>query len=188
MSRTPQKRNVFEQVEDYVVAVYEAFDAVILNHAPTEEAVSDQSPAPVKVEEYPVTVLAIDDDAVFLDSISEMLQEKGWKVLSATNPAKGLEILRHASNEIDVVLLDYDMQKLHGDVSLEHVRKLCPDVKVIAATGMDVQSLPVSFREGVDDILLKPFGTHHLIGCICDLVGLPDESLTPAGRDSTKLE
>ena len=85
MKQASRTLNAFEQVGDFLLGVWGAFDALFLNRRPVERIVSRRSPTPVKVEEGTVTVLAIDDDAVYLNSISEMLQEKGWKVLSATN-------------------------------------------------------------------------------------------------------
>lgn len=169
MNKGLQERSIIERIEDFVFGVYGAFEAVILNHRDAVPVASQRKTvvaAVAAVEEGPVTVLAIDDDEAFLEAVSEMLKEKGWDVLTATSAARGLELLRLSREEIDVVLLDYNMPNLTGDVALEHLRKLRPDMKVIGATGMEVQELPVGFREGVDDILGKPFGSRDLIGCI----------------------
>lgn len=176
MRNTQQSPNVFERTEDFILGVCGAFAALFLNRRPAQSVVSRRAMA-VAAKEGPVTVLAIDDDAAFLDAVSEILKQKGWGVLTATSAARGLELLQHTGDEIDVVLLDYNMPVLAGDVALEHLRKICPDMKVIGATGVEVQELPVSFREGVDDILGKPFGSRDLIGCIRSLVNHPDDGL-----------
>jgi two-component system, cell cycle sensor histidine kinase and response regulator CckA len=131
-----------------------------------------RAPAPAPKEA--ATVLAVDDDAMYLNVLSDMLRQGGLRVLTSTSPAKGLDMLRYKRDEIDLVLLDYSMPTLDGDIVLQHMRKVCPDLPVVAMTGLQVHELPVSFRENTDDFLTKPFTSEDLIGCI--------ESLLRRGR------
>lgn len=109
------------------------------------------------------TVLVIDDDQNFLDTTVTGLRESGFNVLKATTGPKGLNILRYAPQDIKVVLLDFDMPNFDGWQTLEFVRKLSAQAKVVGVTGVDPKFLPPSFRDGVDQLLLKPFGRDALV-------------------------
>ena len=117
------------------------------------------------------TVLAIDDDPSFLCILRPVLREEGFDVLTSTSGAKGLDMLRYGARDIRVVLLDYNMPQLNGAETLEHLRRLRPQVKVLAVTGVDAQLLPPSFREGVDKFLQKPFRSKELVDTINLLLG-----------------
>jgi CheY-like chemotaxis protein len=169
--------DVFEQVGGFILGVCGAFVALFLNHEPAEPSAARRSPEPLNTEDTDATVLVIDDDVLYLSVISEMLKEGGFGVLTATNGAKGLDMLRYTGDKINMVLLDYNMPTLNGDDTLHHMRKISPHIKIIAATGVEVQSLPSSFREGADDVLSKPFSSADLIGCIHDLLNQRDDHL-----------
>jgi len=116
------------------------------------------------------TILAIDDDPEFLRLVRDTLREGGFNVLSSTSGPKGLDMIRYAPSPVRVVLLDYDMPKLNGAETLAFLRRLNPHSKIIAVTGMNQNFLPSDFREGVDQILFKPFKMEDLVGLIQKMV------------------
>jgi CheY-like chemotaxis protein len=170
MKRLQRDWDVFEQVGGFILGVCGAFVALFLNRDPSEPIAMRRSPEPVYTEDADATVLVIDDDALYLSAISEMLKEGGLEVLTATNGVKGLDMLRYTGDKVNVVLLDYNMPTINGEDTLRHMRKIGPHIKVIATTGVEVQNLPDGFRQGVDDVLSKPFSASDLIGCIHDLL------------------
>ena len=116
------------------------------------------------------TVLAIDDDPAFLESMRWLLRDAGYTVLTSSSGAKGLDILRYASRDIRAVVLDYNMPKLNGEETLEYVRKLSPNAKVIALTGHDLELLPENFRNGVDRFMQKPCKSGALVESLGELL------------------
>jgi len=140
----------------------------------TDPATGERKPEP-KPPTEPVrdcnhTVLAIDDDPIFLRTVTTVLRKRGFSVLAATNGAKGLNLLCYAPGNIEVVLLDYGMPHLNGAETLGHLRKLNPKIKVIALTAVDITRLPKSFHEGVDKFIQKPFDARKVIDAILSLV------------------
>jgi CheY-like chemotaxis protein len=109
------------------------------------------------------TVLAIDDDPSFLEAVQGLLSAEGFNVLTSSSGPKGLDTLRYASRDIRAVLLDYNMPGFDGAATLEFVRKLNPNVKVFAVTGVAKDLLPTTYREGVDRVLTKPFRNGELL-------------------------
>ena len=142
----------------------------ILEHSDPATGETEPEPPPKPVRESKHTVLAIDDDPIFLHTVTSVLRKHGFDVLMSTTGIKGLNMLAYAPGDIEVVLLDYSMPQLNGAETLGHLRKLNPNVKVIALTAVDPNQLPRSFRDGVDILLPKPFDARKVIDAIHSLV------------------
>jgi CheY-like chemotaxis protein len=124
------------------------------------------------------TVLVIDDDRLLLDAIREMLLEAGFNVLTSNTGVKGLNVLRYAPDKVQVVLLDFSMPEFSGGQTLPYIRQLCPHARVIAVTGLSPKALPASFRNGVDDLVQKPFTSANLLEHV--RTGLPESKVADA--------
>jgi CheY-like chemotaxis protein len=118
------------------------------------------------------TVLVIDDDSTWLDTLRPLLQEQGFDVLTCTSGAKALNMLRYGGSDIRVVLLDYNMPQLDGAETLQYMRQLNPQVKVVALTGVDIHLLPEGFHKGVDNLIMKPCRSTELVASINSLLGV----------------
>ena len=112
------------------------------------------------------TVLAIDDDPSFLTTLRAVLSSAGYNVLTSTSGPKGLDMLRYAPSEVRVILLDYNMPNFDGSQTLEYLRRLAPNAKVIALTGADANLIPYKFTKEVDHFVQKPFRNDDLLGSI----------------------
>ena len=116
------------------------------------------------------TVLVIDDDPAVLLTVKSLLGKRGFNVLTSSSAPKGLDLLRYAARDIRIVVLDYSMPKLNGDETLNFIRQLSPDVRVIGITAMKLDSLPKEYLEGVDKLLTKPLIATQLIGAVDELL------------------
>ena len=124
---------------------------------PAKQAPAEQ-PKPI--------VLIIDDDEEYLETVRDLLAGTAFRVLTANSGAKGLEILRHCGEDLELVLLDYCMPRLDGAKTLEYARKLNPEVKIIGVVDTAVESVPVDFREGVQQLVTKSIGGAELMAMI----------------------
>jgi two-component system, cell cycle sensor histidine kinase and response regulator CckA len=109
------------------------------------------------------TVLVIDDDPTFLEAIRLLLCDAGYNVLASSTGPKGLDMVRYAPKNIRLVLLDYNMPRFNGAETLEFLRKLNPNLKVVAVSGFRVTDLPETFHRGVERLLSKPFSNDQLL-------------------------
>ncbi len=109
------------------------------------------------------TVLIIDDDTSFLDAMRSLLDNAGYNVLTSSTGPKGLDMLRYAPRDIGAVLLDFNMPRFNGTETLQFLRKLSPQVKVLAVSGVNVKELPAEFRDGVERFVPKPFSNDDLL-------------------------
>jgi CheY-like chemotaxis protein len=140
-----------------------------LNGRPRTEPDTKPQGAPVSCNEH--TVLVVDDDAAFVHLVSSVLRKHGFNVLSASSGAKGLNMIACGPGDIRVVLLDYSMPQLDGEETLNFVRQLSPNAKVIGVTAVKLDSVPKAYRDGVDKLLTKPVIAAELIGAVHEVLG-----------------
>jgi CheY-like chemotaxis protein len=117
----------------------------------------------VDTAEPKTTILVIDDDPSFLDTMRTVLGGEGYNVLASSTGPKGLDMARYAGGDIGAVLLDFNMPRFNGAETLQFLRKLSPNTKVLAVSGVSSSELPSDFREGVERFIAKPFSNADLL-------------------------
>ena len=110
----------------------------------------------------PLTVLAVDDDALVLMNTVATLEDLGHTVFEAYSAKEALEILRR-EDSVDLIVADHAMPKMTGTELAKVVRSEWPDIPVLLATGY-------ADRVPGDDIglpkLTKPFMERDLRAAI----------------------
>jgi CheY-like chemotaxis protein len=109
------------------------------------------------VSERPASILVVDDLPANLDLMARRLERSGFEVLTASDGARALEVLRTQS--VDLVLLDIMMPGMTGFEVLEHIRAqrsaaVLPVVMVTAKT--DDEDVLKALRLGANDYVTKP--------------------------------
>jgi CheY-like chemotaxis protein len=74
-------------------------------------------------------VLCVDDELVGLQVRKILLERAGYRVLTASDGASGLEIF--SSEPIEVVVLDYSMPGMHGGEVAVRMRQIKPQVPIL---------------------------------------------------------
>lgn len=117
-----------------------------------------------------VTVLIIDDEEAFLNSLKKRLEKRGIHVLTAVGGPEGLDILKERRN-IDVVILDVKMPYMDGLQVLEFIKRDFPLCEVIFLTGhATVESAVEGMKRGAFDYLMKPCFIEELMQKISEAV------------------
>src|SRR5664280_1362297 len=117
------------------------------------------------------TILVIDDDPKFLETMRILLRGAGYTVLTSSTGPKGLDMIRYAPRGVRTVLLDFNMPGFNGAETLQYLRKLNPNVKVIAVSGFKANELPPSFQKSVERFVAKPFSNGELLDTIEEVLG-----------------
>jgi len=78
---------------------------------------------------HPKTVLCVDDEKIGLRVRKLMLEEHGFRVLTATDGQRGLDLFDQ--NHVDVVVLDYYMPGLNGGDVAAELRRRRADIPII---------------------------------------------------------
>lgn len=126
-----------------------------------------QSPVEVATEvaeaPRPLSVLAVDDDALVLMNTTALLEDLGHKVIEASSAREALAILSRGE-EIDLLITDHAMPQMTGAQLIAEVGERWPSLPVILATGY--ADLPGGARPGVLR-LNKPFWQADLEKTVC---------------------
>ena len=109
-----------------------------------------------------VTLVAIDDDPELLNLISTALHdEEDLQIMTVTDPAKGLEIVRRQRPHI--VLVDLRMPNISGMDLLEAIVNMDPATDVILMTAYyTTESVVEAIQKGACDYLNNPFTGEQL--------------------------
>lgn len=111
----------------------------------------------------PHQVLAIDDEPEVLEIIRTALESEGFRVLTAKLPGEGLKIFEEQWRDIDLVLLDFLMPEMTGDLVFEALRNINPYVRVVLLTACDDRVAHKMFAEGLRGYIQKPFYLDDLV-------------------------
>lgn len=127
----------------------------------------------------PLKILIIDDDPIFLDSISLYLQDLDHTTFLAENGEAGLAEFN--STAPDLVLVDLNMPGLDGIQVLEQIRLNSPDTPTIMISGTgQIQDALDALSKGAWDFITKPIldfkVLDHAIGKVIDRVQLIREN------------
>ncbi|HUJ11555.1 MAG TPA: response regulator [Verrucomicrobiae bacterium] len=108
-------------------------------------------------------ILAIDDEPEVLEIIRRCLEAGGWGVLTAPGAKEGLELYEARHQQIGLVLLDYLMPDMTGDLVFECLQRVNPDVRVVLLTGCEDQVAHRMFESGLRGYVQKPFSMEDLV-------------------------
>ncbi|MBI4463073.1 MAG: sigma-54-dependent Fis family transcriptional regulator, partial [Acidobacteria bacterium] len=108
-----------------------------------------------------VVLMAIDDDPHCLSLIEESLAQDDLKILTTTDPARGLELV--AREHPQIVLLDLMMPRISGLEVLDRIVGLDPGTEVILMTAhQSLESAVEAIQKGACDYLAKPLSLDRL--------------------------
>ncbi|MFQ6098437.1 MAG: response regulator [Armatimonadota bacterium] len=115
------------------------------------------------------TVLIIDDDRSMRLTLSLILEDEGYRVLTAASGEDGLAMAR--TNPVDVALVDMRMPSMPGDEVCQRMRDVSPQTTVIVITAhVAPRVVERAVAAGAHSILYKPLDLDALLDQIRDLV------------------
>jgi DNA-binding response OmpR family regulator len=79
------------------------------------------------------TILIVDDDSMVRKLLLKVFQYENYTTLEASDGKSALRIFR--DENIDVVITDIVMPDMEGIETISELRKIDPDVKIIAFSG-----------------------------------------------------
>jgi len=114
-----------------------------------------------------VAALCVDDEPIGLSVRKMTLESEGYRVLTAENGPNGLRIF--ATEAVDVVILDYKMPGMNGDVVAKEMKRLKPSVPILLLSAY--VDLPREALALVDKYLTKGEGPVAMLTAIAELIG-----------------
>ena len=109
-----------------------------------------------------IKILLLEDDALFGETLIDLLEEENYTVSHARNGQEALDFTY--SNKFDLYLLDINVPLINGLEILKELRQSGDDTPAIYLTShQDKETLAQAFSNGADDYLKKPFDSDELL-------------------------
>lgn len=111
----------------------------------------------------PDRVAVVEDDHELRALLVEVLEEAGYETAVFDSADVAIEALE-SDNDVDVVVSDLIMPRMHGDELLRRLRACRPELNVIIITAFgSIQSAIELTKAGAFDYVTKPFTTDELL-------------------------
>jgi CheY-like chemotaxis protein len=133
-------------------------------------------------------LLIVDDEKFILHVARAILEDHGYRVLTAADATEALAIFALRMNEIELVLTDLAMPFMDGVALIRTLQKMKPDVRVIASTGRGGQAGHANeiAQLNVRASLIKPYNKNTLLATLRDvLTQAPDNPICEASLART---
>jgi len=155
--------------------------ATFVIHIPAMNDGKDSLKSPQVPPKLPMgggTVLLVDDEAFIRDLGAQILARFGYKVLTAPDGERAVDIYERQGSRIDAVVLDLLMPRMDGGQCLERLLALNPDVKIIVASGHYPRAddpLASSIKTKAKRFIRKPYEARQLLTAVREVMDSSDE-------------
>ena len=106
-------------------------------------------------------ILICDDEESIRESLNLILEDN-YDLDFASNGRKVIKKIKNAN--FDGILLDIKMPSKDGLETLEEIKRISPDIKVIIVTGyQSVETAPKAVKLGAMDYITKPFESKEVL-------------------------
>jgi CheY-like chemotaxis protein len=82
-----------------------------------------------------LTVMCVDDDAGIRELCGALLSQNGYEFIAASNGRHALHVFETKENEIDAVILDYEMPGMNGLELATSLKQRHPTLPLIMVSG-----------------------------------------------------
>ena len=115
----------------------------------------------VEVPNPKARILAVDDEAVVLDSFRRILVLEGFNIDTVQTGPEALSLVRR--NDYDFVFTDLKMPDMDGVEVVKAVKHLRPDVDMVVITGYGtIETAVETMQSGACEYVQKPFSADEL--------------------------
>ena len=115
----------------------------------------------------PARILVVDDEPGIRNVVRRMLQRAGHQVAVAAHGAEGLATFVAEPAGFDLVLTDLSMPEMDGPTMALAIRKLAPQVRILASSGMLTPEEEARARAaGIVGFVPKPYTAEGLLAVV----------------------
>jgi two-component system, response regulator FlrC len=112
-----------------------------------------------------ISVLVVEDDCALREAVVETLASAGFAVSSASSAEQAQQLLH--TQTPDLVLSDWNLDKMSGHDLLRHIRKVHNNLPVVLMTAYgNVGNAVKAMQDGATDYLQKPFSPEVLVDTV----------------------
>jgi signal transduction histidine kinase len=122
-----------------------------------KESVETEKPKQPLLHGGNESILIIEDDRDVLNFLKEVLNEHGYRTLTATDGEEGVKVFADNQDDIHLMLIDVVLPKKNGRESLNEIKKIRPNIKAIFMSGYTAN---IIHKRGIlepgIDFIMKP--------------------------------
>jgi len=108
------------------------------------------------------TVLVIDDEENIRKSLTGVLSDEGYEVVTASSGQEGIDLL--LETQPSIVMLDIWMPGIDGVETLRRLKEVRPDLPIIMITGHgDIDTAVKTIKMGAYDFIQKPLALEQIV-------------------------
>ena len=113
-------------------------------------------------------ILVVDDQFADRETLKGVLEDKGYRVATASDGAEAIEMVK--SRHYDIIFLDVRLPGIDGVETFEQVKMIDPEVTVIMMTGYSEEDLVKrAVSRGAYTCIYKPFDMERVIELVEDI-------------------
>jgi signal transduction histidine kinase len=117
----------------------------------------------------PGRILVVEDDRQILSIISDLLEDEGYEIQTASDGKQALACLRDGPNP-DLIILDLMLPALDG-WEFRAIQRADPALSGIPVLAVSADPTPKAAAIDATSFLRKPFGAEVLLGRVRDIIG-----------------
>jgi len=112
-------------------------------------------------------ILVVDDELAIRKITQSSLETNDYRVITADDGIEAIALYAQHKEEISLVLIDMMMPEMDGPTTIRTLRKIEPQVKIVAVSGLVSNDKLAQARcFGVKTFLSKPYTTKELLNTI----------------------
>lgn len=112
-------------------------------------------------------ILVVDDEPAIRDVTKTSLESHNYKAITASDGIEAIALYAEHRDQISLVLTDMLMPSMDGITTIRTLRKINPNVKIIAVSGLTSQDkVNIAYDMGIKAFLYKPYTASQLLQTI----------------------
>ena len=117
------------------------------------------------------TILVVDDEPSILLAAKKLLETNGYHVITSADGVEALAVYAQHRDTIAAVLTDIMMPIMDGAAMMRVLKRLDPNIKVIATSGIDQDAKLEALKAlGMKAFLPKPYTAEQVLTALHDLL------------------
>jgi len=135
----------------------------------TNEQENDNQPLTMTDEKIDATVLVVDDEVIYRDLLSDLLEKNGMEVIKVTSGEDAIKT--SAEKNFDIIFMDYLMPGMGGIEAANVIQQEHNQGEIVFITGRTIiNNLQESLGEKGRHMLAKPFDLKELLALIKQII------------------
>lgn len=121
-------------------------------------------PLPEPVEGGGALILVVDDEEAVRETTRLSLERSGYRTITAADGSDAIAVVVEHRDEIRCVIMDMMMPHMDGAAAIRTIRRISPDARVIATSGLPPRGTLAHARDGGAHLFLpKPYSSEELL-------------------------